>query len=40
MAVIYPRTPDFEVPLDRFAFDGQLMLDLLAGCWVGDVLPR
>jgi 5-methylcytosine-specific restriction enzyme subunit McrC len=45
MALIYPRTSGFDVPLDTFAFDEHLTLDVLpldleSGCWAGDVLPK
>lgn len=44
MALIYPRSPEFKVPLDKFSFNDQLMLDVLpldlaSGRWVGDLLP-
>ena len=44
MALIYPQTPDFNAPLDRFAFDEHLTLDVLPLClasgrWMGNVLP-
>lgn len=44
MALIYPMNLEFKVPLDRFSFNDQLMLDVLpldlaSGRWVGDVLP-
>lgn len=44
MALIYPMNPEFKIPLDRFSFNDQLMLDVLpldlaSGRWAGDVLP-
>ena len=44
MALIYPRTPDFDAPLDRFEFEEGLTLDvvpldLASGRWMGDALP-
>jgi len=44
MALIYPMNPEFKVPLDRFSFNDQLMLDVLpldlaSGRWAEDVLP-
>lgn len=44
MALIYPMNPEFKIPLDRFSFNDQLILDVLpldlaSGRWVGDVLP-
>lgn len=44
MVLVYPRTPDFDAPLGRFAFDEHLTmnvvpLDLASGRWMGDALP-
>lgn len=44
MMLVYPRTPDFDAPLGRFAFDEHLTmnvvpLDLASGRWMGDALP-
>lgn len=42
MALIYPQTPDFFAPLERFDFDEHLTLDVLpldlvSGRWLGGV---
>lgn len=45
MALIYPQTPDFSAPLERFAFEECLTLDVLpldlgSEFWMGGVLPK
>jgi 5-methylcytosine-specific restriction enzyme subunit McrC len=44
MALIYPRTAEFNAPLDTFHFDEKLSLDVLpldleTGHWQGETLP-
>lgn len=44
MALIYPRTSNFQCPLEKFFFGDRLSLDVIpldldTGCWQGSCLP-